>query len=1169
MIPSSYRTEAEALAIRNTYGEGSLLITSQYTSGSTSTNPGLDGVLTSAALARIQGANLTGVSSTIDTTVSGGFTSADAAYIDGMRTRLSASITEFYASKPNLSPFATNNKASGQSDANVRDNFLQAIFKYDARYGERLRLDETETINRLDTGEYVLPNRTSFIKNPWVEATMRIHGVTDISTIDDTGSGGTYRVTTASKHGLYDGQLLAADPAVTAPSTTTEVHVAKTVTKLTQNSTSSSTAPTNSYYTTSATHYFVQGQKFVPSNSDLGVSGLDPQDTYWGYQRDRYIKPLSATTFELHRNFACTDRISANYYNGSMNFSQEGSGLFYVSGATMQTIDGAPVLFDPDTSGDPICVFQRDTVSTVNTDTGIWTTSATIKDGIQDGMLTNFNAFTGSTWSGIDSYNYPLYFKKLSNTSFTLHTSATTLDSTTLWKPGTTSNLDLDAIQYTSGTWTLTFTRPHNLLNGQDFRTRQTNADFGGQLITGYYYVGPNNAGNYWLLNDTSDNILDGARIYISTNTTGGAGTTFDIQSTEVTVPQNGLYVKRVGGAGNKKVQLFTDSAMTTQWSPVTAAGVLYTVEADTFLANIYFAKVVNSTTVELYAESTLTTKWNPNDGSTAVTGFASGATGSTLGTGIVTAFSSPGGGYIQPMYFPKVGGYTYITLYKDKALTLPFTISGGGVISGSTLGAGGSGTLDLTDEGGGSLTIVNYETTDGCYRMNNTAHYMSWVDNGNSSTPIEVNFTGNPTLYPAFYIDKISDTVFDLYVKSDLTVPYTTPAIGTTGVGGGMIAAIYQQPGNFRLDKIIGRNLGLITYFYNNYDAGTTPVNAQPSTTFYTTHYESNTVHAYTSNNANWPSLSVAEYSNSNAGVYYGHLRPIKAGSSDAGNTGRVGVDTAEFGVTQGSPMYYALNQPGRFSSGSPMIMGIKTQDAVGTYTEDPLDFNGAQWDQGSVGQQYRDWPQTVQPTSLTWTIEQPTQVLETVNMNRYTRTRDISQYRLKLTYPPMTSSQIQEYVSIIHAAGGAYKPFRFWFPRNNNIAMTVSMQNKSPQTSNHFFVRTALTAGTKIIQVDGLPQNKTENDPAFFAGAGLNMRISNGMGSMMVPIANVRTNEYGEANIRINNGIPANIAAGEWMDSYINYLDVFLDGNSVDIKVDTRGYHYLEVDMVTKRVF
>mgnify|MGYP003337884474 CR=1 FL=1 len=272
---------------------------------------------------------------------------------------------------------------------------------------------------------------------------------------------------------------------------------------------------------------------------------------------------------------------------------------------------------------------------------------------------------------------------------------------------------------------------------------------------------------NYWTLNTTSDHILNGSRIYISTNTQGGSGTPFDIASTQVTVPQNGLHVKRYGASGSKQVQLFTDAAMTAQWEPYSTVGT-HTVEADTFLANIYFAKVVDRYTIELYSEPTLTTKWNPTLGSGAVTAVASGATGTTLGTKIVTSFNSPGAGYIQPMFFPKTESYSGISLYKDQALTLPYSISGGGVISGSALGAGPNGTLDLTDLGGEPLVIDDYESTTGCYRMNNISHYMSWVDNSNSAIVNEFNFS-NSKFYPAFYIDKISDTVFDLYVDSEI----------------------------------------------------------------------------------------------------------------------------------------------------------------------------------------------------------------------------------------------------------------------------------------------------------------------------------------------------------------------------------------------------------------
>lgn len=1148
MLPSSYRTETQAQAIRNTYGEGSLLITAMYAAGSTSTSPGLDGVLSGEALSRIQGTNLTGVTSTISTTVSGGFTAADAAYIDGMRTRLSASITEFYASKPNLSPFNANNKQSGQTDANVRDNFLQVIFKYDARYGQRLRLDENEVITRLDTGEYVLPNRTSLIKNPWVEATMKAHGANDIVSIDDTGTGGAYRCTTTTRHGLYDGMLISANAAAAAPSPMTDTHVLRTVTKLTQEIASTTTAPTNSYYTTSAAHNFATGQKFVPEDVTLGIAGVDTETKFWAFQRDRYIKSTGATTFELHRNAACTDRLTVGYYSGSMNFAQAGTGPYSVTGVTMQTMDGMPIVFDrvAGVTISNISVFQQDVIASVNTATGTWTTTATIAEGIQNGMLTNFNAFTGTTWTAMNNYNYPLYFNKLTNTNFSLHTSPTTLDGTTLWIPGTTTNDDLDAIQFTSSIWTGTWLRPHNLLNGQDFRFRNTGSgEFGGQLISSYTYASNNSANNYWTLATGSESIMDGAQIHISTASGVGYLAYFDIASTGVPVPQNGLYVQRRGA---NQVRLYTDAAMTTQWQPYSVVGT-HTVEANTFLANVYYAKVIDSLTVQLYKEPALTNPWIPFGTVTAIT---SGATGNTLHTQIVTTYTSPGTGYIQPMFFPDTNGYTAIDLYKNQALTLPYQLTGGGVTTG---------------------TFTSSISTTGFYRMNNISHYLAWVDSGESAVTDEITFS-NVTLYPAYYLNKISDTVFDLYIDSALSIPEIAPAIGTTGATStpaSMIAAVFQISGGYRLDKIIGRNLGLLTYFYSNYTLGTTPVNAQRSYTWYPTHYESNGVHNYAAGTeTNWPDLSTAEYSNSNAGVYYGHLRPYKSGSSDAGNFGRLGADPAIYGVTQGSPMVYNLAQPGRFNSSSPIILGIKAQDNEGTFVENPLDYNGVPWTQGTEGQQYRDWPQTVNPASMTWTIEQPTQVLETVNMNRYTRTRDISQYRYKLTYPPMTSAQIQPYIAVIHAAGGAYKPFHFWFPRNSsNIAMTVSMQSKSPQTANHFFVRTALTAGTRVIQADGLPQNKTENDPAFFAGAGLNMRISNAQGSMMVPIHNVRTNEYGEANIRINNGIPLGIPAGEWMDSYINYTDVFLDGNSIDIKVDTRGFHYLEVDMITKRVF
>lgn len=1182
MIPTTYKTEAEALAIRTAYVQGTQAATSMTAPGSTTTNASLGGVLSATAIERIQTTNLTGVTSTISTTVSGGFTATDAAYIDGMRTRLTDAIAEYYADKPNLSPFAANNKQSGQTDANVRDNFIQVIFKYDPRYGQRLRLSETESFLYKDTGSYQLPNRNSFIFNPYVEATMRVHGATDITVIDDTGTDGRYRITTNKPHGLYTGQLISADRTVT-PIPSVDTHSLRVVSSLTQETATSTTAPTNSYYTTTGNHNFVQGQRFVPEDTDLGLVGgnFDSNNVFLGYQRERFVKPLTATTFELHRNYACTDRITAGFYNGSANHSQSGTGPYLVSGVTMQAIDGVPILFDPISgTNTAVAVFQRDIVSSVDITTGVFTTSAAIEQGIQDGMLTNFNGFPDTQWSGIDQYDRPLYFKKVSANTFTLHTSPTTLTGATLWRPGTSGTTDdLDAIQYTSSTWTLTFLRPHNLIHGQDFRLQSVGAEFGGQQIATYTYSGAGTA--YWTMDTTSDNVMDGTRVVIANNTTTGPGATFDINGVEQTMPTN-LYVKE--RANPKELELYTDAGLTTRWEPYTVNGT-HTVETDTFLCNVYYAKVNSATVVELYSEPTITTKWNPNGGSGSVTAITSGATGNTIATRYVTTRTPPtAGGYIQPMFFPKTEGYTYISLYKDAALTQLYQLAGGGVVTSGSMSGGPSIGLGGLEPGSPSLTVDNYEATPTCYRMNNISHRFVMTDAGNGSgTALNtLVFAGTPSILPAYYIAKItgSDTVIELYIDSALATPVRSgggspnaPVIATAGTTGGVKASIYQQAGNYRLDKIIGRNMGLLTYYYNDYTLGTAPVNAQVSGTWYPSHYETNLVHDYAGEPLNWPSITTEDYRLTSAGVYQGHLRPCKGMAPPVSNdsvTGRVGVDNTLNGVTDGSPSYYALNRPGRFTSSSPFILGIKVQDNVGTApAEDPLSYNGAQWDQGSEGQEYRIWPDTIAPQTLTWTIEQPTQVLETVNMNRYTRTRDLSQYRLKLTYPPMTSGQIQEYIAVIHAARGAAKPFRFYMPRSNLIPVTISMQNKSVQMPANMFVRSNLTAGTRILEVDGLPPNKTEQDPALFNGCGLNMRLFNAMGSMMVPISNVRTNAYGEANIRINNGIPTDIDVGHWFDSFIIYLDVFIDGNSIDIKVDTRGFHYLEVDMVTKRVF
>jgi hypothetical protein len=79
----------------------------------------------------------------------------------------------------------------------------------------------------------------------------------------------------------------------------------------------------------------------------------------------------------------------------------------------------------------------------------------------------------------------------------------------------------------------------------------------------------------------------------------------------------------------------------------------------------------------------------------------------------------------------------------------------------------------------------------------------------------------------------------------------------------------------------------------------------------------------------------------------------------------------------------------------------------------------------------------------------------------------------------------------------------------------------------------------------------------------------IRNSTGSWGIPIHAVLTNAYGEANMRLNNNIASAMPFGVAIGADAAELDVFIDADSVELKVDTIGLHYLEIDLVTKRIF
>ena len=629
-----------------------------------------------------------------------------------------------------------------------------------------------------------------------------------------------------------------------------------------------------------------------------------------------------------------------------------------------------------------------------------------------------------------------------------------------------------------------------------------------------------------------------------------GSDSTFVIDGYTITVPR-GLWAKTTGLAANE-FKLFLNEGLTIPWTPWYGA----TNSAKTLTSIVYrmafYAKRTTATTFALYVDSAMT---NPYSQTVSLTGFTAG--GNVYRTGHTGSISPPSTGYIQPMFWTRTESYNSVTLWANAARTVPYPFFS----TSGVLATGASGTsITLSEvESGLDLTYVSYTTT-GLYRINNIGYEMHLSDGTYALTG---------ALKPVYYAKKISDTVVELFVDAAMSNSVRSggtpnaPAIGSAVAGGNWQITFFDTY-RYRLDTIDCYNIGGERYFYTDYnDGGATKVNATwtgRDKQFFTDHITSNKIQTA-------PGITVVEYANSNAGAYYGMMRKTKASGADT-PTGPATVSPSVYGGV-GSPVIYDLNNPGQFQYDSQFVFGIQTVSNVGTApAADPLDYTGSQWDTDSNldGINDRAWPTHVEPSAVTWTIEQPNQTFESHNLNRYGRARDVTQYRFRLSYSPMTKDQFRPFLATIHAARGSFKPFKFTPPKNfQGNSVTIDIYHRDLTVPAVVRVRDTILGGQQVITLDGLPPNLSA---AYSAGHAVGIE-ANGLGGWGVATHDVKTNAYGEANIRINNPIPVTSNFGDAVFSDAPPLDCYLDGNSVEIKVDTLGYHYLEVDLVTKRIF
>ena len=647
----------------------------------------------------------------------------------------------------------------------------------------------------------------------------------------------------------------------------------------------------------------------------------------------------------------------------------------------------------------------------------------------------------------------------------------------------------------------------------------------------GYNWVDSAGDAPRWVV---SDNTVyeDGQVLRLFNGTVGfgsynaNNGTSYTWTAPIPTAKSNYYLVKRVPGS-TTEIQIYVDSALTQLYAPWNATTGTFNLTT-LIVQPIFYTKEIDSDTVELYVDSGLTNAWYPSTRPVLTSQAGNFRTTDLEGLEPNITLAEN----LRPVVYFKTSTYSSVDVYWDKNLTSP--------VPGAT----------------GSATNIIASTT------------AMWEASLGTTT---WTFDTAVTVKPVFFVKNVSGNPkkFELYVNSSLSIPYNTPAIGTAQTSGSFTVDVYgtNDAYVYKITNVECINPGTKTYWYKDYTGAVEDrVNAQNINYWATPYWASNSCSVF-------PASQIAyEFDPVNNaavdhGAYYGHARLTKAGSDEANAGGRKGIDTTLY-IGVGSPLILARQFPGRFINNTEMLLYMRAADDVGT--PDVLNQNGGEWDDdNAVNQELRRWPTSIQPVSASWSIEQPNQTFDTMNYTRFVRAKEITQYRIKLTYPPMTREQAREFITVIHAARGSFKPFRYTLPtQTDGLPAAFAYDNLDPAYADLsvLLARTTTTSGSRVIEVDGLPCETTN---VIGAGQAINLNTSNSTGTLTMPIHGLNVNVFGEANMRVNNAVPTELEFGHQMPVGVTEVDVFLDGNSVDLEVDTRGYHRLQVELVTKRIF
>ena len=502
-----------------------------------------------------------------------------------------------------------------------------------------------------------------------------------------------------------------------------------------------------------------------------------------------------------------------------------------------------------------------------------------------------------------------------------------------------------------------------------------------------------------------------------------------------------------------------------------------------------------------------------------------------------VSMYKSGDGAYNQ-YYYLKVISTSVVELYTDAALTTPYTSAQFLADITTLVGAGNdldyidfsvSEPLALSGTYGG--TSIQYTTTPHIAGQINGPRLTNSVDSGvlsyNSNRLSMPNPSGTTYDGVTTQANKLADDSNLKVTPINVSSSNVTVTLTLTDTTTGQISPASDEPYPYELDTVDIILPGNIPYSYQNVSNVKTYA-AEIDTKYWEPGATSATTLAST-------------------------------GETSAQIT--IAVDGS--GYLQSATLVEETDAEGRYANGNDILIPlINLPDTYVPPTPTPAELEDV-WDTDDEWIDYgfagglKKWPRHVSPMSAEIVYNSPTIVNKSQGGVKYTRSSGHTNWRLDVTYPPMSAEDFQIFAAIAQAGQGQAMPFLFELVNKDNTSILWKDFYDTVNTTVSPLIKNAITAGDTTMLVEGFSSNEAD---AFNQGE-VFIEYENENGHLHTSLSGTDSNIFGEAKIRTTWPFRTALSPGNKVYKNPHHAIVTLASDDFEYQVDVNNMYYMSV--------